>query len=722
MSIKLQALKPILIVLSLLLLNACSESSPENIGEPNPQADPVLRPHLTLDGDLANYEIPQNETITLGTTGEINFGPEILIRGEDIDLFIALDTDIPTSLALNRDRYTEHTVLPEFFIYTTGQQLLLYDFASRHPHPLVDFSSPNDATIPQGTICDLRKVITLDKQSFDRGEIILKEEFSAYVVLSSSHDCSVPSHFFKLEINASERKRDTFNVNKTHLVLKANTDSDDPLISSANDPVIDREQPHWLLQHALNLKDEDESEFNAYIKKIDISSKTKVRAHTFKKYLAKLRDVDPVLVYADTPVIDKTNLRVGYLGLDPLTRQLGFFAHNVSTKRNTKLWQIEVPMPSEGVPAAPLFPVVNWMEHTLLSGENKPYRHYSGPDFVLAEMGWNLIKFTYDELFNDDRQSDRENRLTQPFFARTPSTEFETLDLDTDPTSGSMAILDRGDIHNGSVHFSIEGANPILIKRFTEPGLTDVKILTSPNRIFLTKSYNNGRTALTTLNTPRPGLASIESTLIPTSLAGMNWKLFKIGQTVIMNTVSYETQEMNAYDLTAATSNLSDQNALPNSIFVRIKDSRFFAGESEYWGLLYSDNASSWGDYLDNPRLYKYQSGQPGGRADADGNPELDSDNDGNNTGDSMLLNSSFTSFFSDTWGARVPTLRLISEQEKSDDLSTPYELSTWAYRYRNFAEYEFFTADDQRLSFIGEKLDTGFFAIPTEDTDDEEN
>ena len=179
-----------------------------------------------------------------------------------------------------------------------------------------------------------------------------------------------------------------------------------------------------------------------------------------------------------------------------------------------------------------------------------------------------------------------------------------------------------------------------------------------------------------------------------------------MGDTVVLNTVNIDSGAMKAFDLTPAGSAISDDAAIEDSFFVRVKDSRFFTDSNEHWALLHSGTAArSTNDrwYLWNPTLYKYNREAPEGRGGVLKNFSID------------LANA-----FSDTWTPAIPTLRIISEQAKADDIEKPLQLAPWAYRYRNFAQYSYRNVLDAEWHEVYDPIiDTGFFAAPVEEEDD---
>lgn len=700
-----------------LLLSACSDSEPEDIGEPYPKADPILRPFISADGSLINKSVAadqdpdaENEqTVEIAKTEKILFDSEILIDGTQADLMITLDTDGPVQTPIDGTQFLQHTTLPEYALYSSGRKIMLFEFASRYHHELIDLETLEleADSGPYGRICDLRRVITPDNLAFERRQLIFKDALSAFVILSSAEDCAHPDQFFQLEIKASDKEKDKFIVEKTHLVSSTSgnqTEDDEVVISNSSDPVVDLELPQWLLNHTLQLKsepnDDNKKALSDYSK---LLAKRNDRRHTFKKYTAQLREVNSALAYADTPVVDKTNFRVGLLGFDIETNQLRFYLHNPATKRNNELWQLELAADSD--PALTL-PVTNPVGSDTIGVENKPYRHYPNRNAILVEVDGNIVRFTHDDLFNDDRSTERASRLLQPFYDNSEnvlSTALGNIELHLDYDTDSVAILDR---MSNNLFYAKQGANPVLVKRFNETNLTDYEIATTRSRIFISKNYGPETKALTSLridNSP-----AIESTLIPLANSSAQWALGKIDQTAILNMADSESGEIKAFDLSLLPFNnaaLSNDQAIPNSLFVRIKDSRFHAETKEYWALLYSGTINRSLDsrlYLLNPRLYDYDLASVGNRG-----PEI-------------AIKTSLGESLTSTMPPEISTLRIISEQPKTEDIKKPFEIEAWGFRYRNFAQYDYRSVVDGSWTVDYDPyFDTGYFPDPIEEIDD---
>lgn len=721
MSMTLRTLHLVLLVV-FALLAACSESDPENIGTPYPQADLIQRPFLTEDGSLANMRV--NTAIRLGETVSLEYEDDVLIDANDIDLMIALDIDSARTTTISRTQYSQHTELPEFIIYTKDQHVILYDFSTRHHHPLIDFADPEDSNTPTGIICDLRKVITMDKSASEERKIIIKEELSAYVVISDNNDCTSPSDFLKLEISASKKERDTITVNKTYLIENSTTDDTTSGETTRATQEIDPEPQHWLLAYAKEtfsaLIDNEEPETDAETEvlrgKVEkkLSPKTTIKTHNFKKYVAKAAPINPALAYADMPIIDRTNLRMGYLGFDVTTSTLRFFERDLLTQRNTETWQMDI---SSHITGEPLLPVNNIIENKLLASENKPYRYYASKEFVLIELGWKIFKFSYEELFDDDLQAERESILATPYLERLheSSDVFVPASLDVNYDSGSFVFHDM----HSSLYYIDQGNPPVLLKRLTEPGLTRFESFTTSNRVLLTKWYDNSTKVLSALSLPTNTTPAIETLMLPDQGSSIDWEIGKIDAAVVLNMINYNTNTLTAFDLTLPGSNLSVSNALRDSIFVRVKDYRFHADKSEYWGVLNSSIIRRYDDEsgrfsLDNPCLYEYEFRSS--NCSTQDNPSTDEDERVKR----MTIRTSLKDAFSETLSPFIPTLRIISEQGKAEDVDTPFQINHAGHQFKNFAQYQFISVADSGLHSVNDPgYDSGFFQDPVEEVDD---
>lgn len=701
-----------------LFLSACSDSEPEDIGEPYPKADPILRPYISADGSLINKSVAADQDpndideqpVEIAKTEKVLFDSEILIDETQADLMITLDTDVPVQTPIDGTQFLQHTTLPEYALYSSGRQIKLFEFASRYHHELIDLETLEleaDAG-PYGRICDLRRVITPDNLAFERRQLIFKDALSAFVILSSADDCAHPDQFFQLEIKTSDKEKDKFIVEKTHLVSSTSSNQDqdeDVIISNSNDPVVDLELPQWLLNYTLQLKSEptdDNSEaLSDYTK---LLAKRNDRRHTFKKFTAKLREVNSAQAYADTPVVDETNFRIGLLGFDMEANQLRFYEHNPATKRNTELWQLE--LAADADPALTL-PIANPVRSETIGIENKPYRHYPNRNSILVEVDGNIVRFTYDDLFNDDRSEERRSRLTQPFLHdsddRVLSSALNNIELHVDYDTDSVVILDR---LNNSLFYAKQGANPVLVKRFNETNLTNYEIVATRSRIFISKNYGPETKALTSLridNSP-----AIEATLLPLTSSSVQWAMGKIDQTAILNMADSESGEIKAFDLSLLPFNndaLNNDQSIPNTLFVRVKDSRFHAEAKESWALLYSGTINRSVDsrlFLLNPRLYDYDLASVGSR------------------GSEIAFRTSLGESFTNMTPPEISTLRIISEQPKTEDINKPFEIEAWGFRYRNFAQYDYRSVvDGSWVVDYDPYFDTGFFPDPIEEIDD---
>ena len=180
-----------LLVLSIPILQACSDSATDdNINDP-PLVFPVTAPFV-FDGALYEYrkDLQQANKLVEFGSGAATF----------------LDTDVSKEIS----DYLEQNFLfsdatPDHFAFQSENSVKLFQFETKRVHNIYDFAS-DDNPNGQEQLCALRPVTRFDEEPFNAETLILKEEPSVYArAVAVGEDCNdmSASRYYKLLITES---------------------------------------------------------------------------------------------------------------------------------------------------------------------------------------------------------------------------------------------------------------------------------------------------------------------------------------------------------------------------------------------------------------------------------------------------------------------------------------------------------------------------------------
>jgi hypothetical protein len=448
------------------LLAACSDS---NTTEPSqiPITEKVLFPFIQ-DHTLYNFN-PDT-----GTNKKLAESNKFLMIGLDIDQSEASTNDEDSS-----DTFLNHTDLPEYVVYVEDQTLRLYDLFTRRDHLLTSFAATNEQTDDE-FICDLKPSITVDKAHFDAKEILFKHEESVYIKTSTFETCEgTPSSFKYFEIKIEDSFTETFEIRRTTLLkhehfhthqhehdydhendhegnhnhvqdeigvtleeghkhdidgheFDENYPDEAPHDHSHSDNNPDTLHTH---KHGFNVKDRknhehkhehihdfkyiimDEHKFNddpdTSPEKIhNKSSNQLTETETLPVLVGKRHVIDSALMYAGSPIVDINNKRLGYLGFNnsdpaPAKASYKFFETIDDGTEKIESWKIS-------------------SSEFLIQPED--YSGFIDRNFsnaVMIEFNRKMVKWNLEDLFDDDKNIERQANIDSPMFTR-PLTSQDT--------------------------------------------------------------------------------------------------------------------------------------------------------------------------------------------------------------------------------------------------------------------------------------------------------
>jgi hypothetical protein len=625
MHAKISYIQHFILLATFCALTACSDSStPESA--PTPLTEEAFFPFI------------QNNTL-------YNFNPDTgskeKLAESNKSLMIGLDIDQSEQITITDDDTTttqlNQTTLPEYVVYVEDQTLRLYDLHTRYDHLLTNFtatSEQNDGAF----ICDLRPSITVDKEHLDKKEIFFKNDASVYIKTSTIETCiGDPLSFSYFEIKIEDSFTETFEIRRTtlqkhehfHIHQHEHDDDDD----HQNDTFPEELHSH---SHGLNVTDpknhkhkhEHEHDFR-YIIMNDHkfnddpnTSPDKVHSNTANHLtetkthpvlVGKKHVVDSALMYAGNPIVDLNNKRFGYLGFNNSDPDLTEASYRFFENRDNGVDKIEI-----------------WkMTSSDFSIQPEDYWGYidrSFSDAVMVEFNWKLVKWDLEDLFDDDKDTERQSNIDSPLFSRShaPEDRLNRARYSINKTSDSIVILDTLDvvifdedtnaesIQENKMLFAVtKDGTQTLINTFIDETMRLTSFTLLPNEVLTVKEFSNNSDYLGSAVTYTDITNHLEQTLNPISdsIRLITYYDNTLGESFGLSIQDESSQKWNAnYFSSALTKRFN--NDLENTTWGSILDQRPTSDTYEFSPiLLQSETAvtpdpNSSNTALFEPRVY----------------------------------------------------------------------------------------------------------------------
>ncbi len=680
-----------LCLFSLILLAGCSETEPTDVGTPFPDAAPALRPFLTSGGDVRNIQ-----NLRLDENLQVQVDAVTLLPAGFRHL-MTMNTDAPFSTSASGRNYQAYTSTPEYMVYALNQKVMMMDLSTRQTHELYDFEQGEI----RGTVCGLRPVTTLDKLNFDNSRVIYQEELAVYTAIATHGDCNQADAYFRMEIMEAFRK--TLRVRFNRLRTKLNSGQAGENLS--NKPITDDERPLWWMlanTHLVKNVPEDDSE---KIYQLDPPI-FEFSVEDIKAYVGQPRTTDPALYHAGRPIIDMGRRQVGFLGYDPLNQELKFFVHDLARKRNTLLWNLFLPAPTDG---SPVLPQLNPEAEPFIVEEARP-RHYIQrydgvlrTNYVLVIVGWNVVKMTIPQLFDDYRSTERQRSLQTPYFARTHQADDSYVEANffVSP-GGAFYIIDN----NQLIMVRDDG---VRLRLSTLAPNTSIRFRGNNSKLFVHRTFLDSdplEHALVYFEDLQANpVFPVEKIWFPrTRKQDIDWYLDQIGAYPLLNLVDYQGSGagntgpmIKAIDFSRGVG-LSTE--LPNSLFVRLLDYRAVnqGSDTESIALIRGTSTDAGGageaPALESPNLYAYSITAEDGIVNLE--PETGGGTRVIDHQDTLFIHAGIIeNDLNDIQALNMPVIKFVNESIIGEPtslagLTSPLEQQTFAYSHKSYAMFEY--------------------------------
>jgi len=578
MHARISFIKHLIILVTFGALTACSDSS-----TPESSSIPIIE--KALFPFIQNYTL-YNFNPETGSKEKLAESNRSLMIGLDIDQSeeITEEEDGSTKSTLS------HTALPEYVVYVKDQTLRLYDVFTRYDHLLTNFADPSEQNDGE-FICDLRPAITIDKEHLDVKEILFKNEESVYIKTSTIETCTGdPSSFRYFEIKIEDSFTETFEIRRITLLKHEHFhshqhehdydhendhggnhdhasdnhasdleigdlhDSEGHQVESDPDnnslPKYPNETPHdhshnetspdklHSHKHGINVTDRknhehkhehthdfkyiimDEHKFNddpntspESVHNIATNQQTETETH--KVLVGKKHVVDSALMYAGNPVVDVSNKRFGYLGFnnsDPESAEASYRFFDVI---------------NDGTEKIKLWTMTN-SEFSIQPEDYSGYIDTTFSDAVMIEFNWKMVKWNLEDLFDDDKSTERQLSIDNPMFSRakTPESIYKRANYSINSVD-AIAIHEIAEevINEGSPEETIQERNifytvsnegtQTLIRSFIDENLNFLNFVLLPDHIITLKTFSDGTTPLGSSLTNTILDSRLEQTLNP---------------------------------------------------------------------------------------------------------------------------------------------------------------------------------------------------------------
>jgi len=595
----------ILLPVVLLSLSACSESE-KVIETPPPVVEKISFPYIN-DHTLYSFE-----PVT---------GDRELIVQSNRKMMLSLDIDQTTSITIDEENFLQHSRLPEYIIYVTDQALHLYDPATRHDHELISFTpAQGDTSSAAEYICDIQKIITIDKESAAQQETLLKDETGVYVKTSLNENCSedegaedegaedAPPSFNYYQLSIETSTTETFEIRQssllkhTHVSTHEHDHDNDSHSHEHSDKEIE-DKDFDTNNHAHNHTHTHEKTFKDLVQHHHLTQEEVDETHndtnnqeiefrTFPVFVAKKLKIDQALMYSGTPIVDIENKQFGYLGFNTKEQAYKFYATDPENLKKTELWTM--PVPGSLIPLR-----IPTDKDQLFPHRNKPQVYQELPNGILLTHSAKLVKLVLEDLFDDDQDKEREFSFAHPLFE---TSDQKTASYHYNSETDEIAVKYENSIFIIKNHSN----EPYkLVRTFSNDALDKFSIAPFSDEVIVLKdlSFNETPSVCPTQDICSFTSVNIESgqenTLISKSTDGHRLRVF--GNVILANLEDSENNTWNAQFFKTDLRTLFSP-PLVNSIWGVLKDLRYDT-ENESTPTIVNANSGTSSEANEKPTL-----------------------------------------------------------------------------------------------------------------------
>lgn len=472
------------VLLSVLaaFLTACGSSNSGSQDDNQEIVSPVQFP-IVIDNEL--YEFNPNE-------GRLTFLLDLDTPSIEHGIFLDVISG-STDLADDTARF-----LPEYYVYTVGQDVFLYELPTKQAHTLYSFPLTT-------SICGIKPLKIFDQNKINQdSEYEIKDSDSILVEISNT-SCEPNSdrQYFNLAIE--ESFTETYDVDIEDIItpeLSDLLDGDDCGETEANVDLPGSRSFTIEIVEGSGRQQLDGSNVSCDELLEEKESDEHPITQNRPVLLAKATEIDDALYNYQEVVVDKNNGQFGYLGYSTISQQLKFYLADKEDGllNNTPLWEQPLAL-------------FSWNGESILPNITLTNHHYSQLDseFAIVENGWNIHKLSYESIFDDDFIAERIASIGTPLFSRTPFTPTTPFLFDISNQSisqnGDISFFDSGDIY--FLPNSSDDSDPDFVRSIDISSINQLE-LTTYNTLLLLKSGTEGK-ALTSLDHD----STVETTIIP---------------------------------------------------------------------------------------------------------------------------------------------------------------------------------------------------------------
>jgi len=483
------------------MLTACADSStPEKV---LPEIIEKISFPFILDNTLYNFEPKTGEKEKLAESNK--------------SMMISLDIDQSETTTEDENTFLEHSALPEYVVYVEDQTIRLYDLYTTDDRVLISFSATNNQEENE-YICDIKNLTTLDLDHLSKKEILYKDEKGFYVKTSTDENCVGDASSFKyLQIKIVDSFTETYTIRRTILLKHAHQHTHQH----------DHEPPHDH-DHAVDIDDienhlhkhEHEHDFlyvdmdeHKYADDPDIvhndSKNQEIEAETHPVLVGKKYVVDQALMYSGKPIVDLNNKQFGYLGFN-----------NSDPEPSYKFYEII----GDELDKFELWKLTN-NEFSIQPDNTFGTIQEGFENTIFIEFNWKLIKLNIEDLFDDDRDKEREFSINNPIFSRTPTTFYTSVSYSINENKNIIAIRDQNTLYSFFSFTPPQNTYPIL-RTLNDKNLDEFEFNFLGNQIMAIKRFSENSVSLGTSITSIALSNGLERTLVGKYLGDVSYEFF----------------------------------------------------------------------------------------------------------------------------------------------------------------------------------------------------
>ncbi len=401
-------------------MTACSETGSDGSPPDTPLVEPIEFPFVE-DATVKEFS-PKKST----STHNISINSTRITS--DQGLIVPLDTDQSVIINDEDDNpVIDHSPLPDFYAYASGQILYALETETRYNHTLFNFKNTRTPSRNE-FICDLREVTTIDRESVNDGNLVTKNARAVYVHADNEATCDGDTPAFYL-IRIQENKGKTFTIR----VRKENEveGSEEPEISVVS-------EEHVIFQGIRET-------------------------------------IEQPLMEATTVFHERQNYgdQLGYLGYDLEEERFHFYQVDLSEESFTyeKLWELETPA------------------FTFNAELQAPLIEDRFGEYLFIVNGWSLYRIPKDSLFDEAADDSRETAFSSPVYTFSVLADYDPEQLLYDYSNSADQLITQDEDLTISISRNNQALEAL--RQINDPTLESLASYAIHSGVFLKKEFTN---------------------------------------------------------------------------------------------------------------------------------------------------------------------------------------------------------------------------------------